>query len=198
MIGTARPLGYPATWPVRVTRWPGRDTFAGHDAGMAHLLRTPGILLGAGLGAFVDGIVLHQLLQWHHLLTSTDTDRIGVPYYSPETVPGLRMNTLWDGLFHLVAWLFVLAGIASLYARVTSGRRQVWTSRALYGWMLVGWGLFNLVEGLIDHQILGVHHVRTGPGQLAWDLAFLAFGALLVAAGWAIRRGAREVPAARS
>ena len=28
-----------------------------------------GILLGVGLGWFVDGIVLHQILQWHHMLT---------------------------------------------------------------------------------------------------------------------------------
>jgi hypothetical protein len=30
-------------------------------------LTTPGILLGLGLGGFVDGIVLHQILQWHHI-----------------------------------------------------------------------------------------------------------------------------------
>lgn len=28
-----------------------------------------GILLGLGLGGFFDGIVLHQILQWHHMLT---------------------------------------------------------------------------------------------------------------------------------
>jgi uncharacterized membrane protein len=54
--------------------------------------------------------------------------------------------------------------------------------------MLVGWGLFNLVEGVIDHHILQIHHVRTGPNELAWDLAFLAFGALLLAVGWAVSR----------
>ena len=26
--------------------------------------------------------------------------------------------------------------------------------------LLVGWGAFNLVEGTIDHEILGIHHVR--------------------------------------
>ena len=50
--------------------------------------------------------------------------------------------------------------------------------------MLVGWGGFNLVEGIVDHQILGIHHVRDDlGGPLSWDLAFLALGALLVAAG---------------
>jgi uncharacterized membrane protein len=157
-------------------------------------LRGPGILLGVGLGGFVDGILLHQLLQWHHLLSSSDSDRVGVPYYPVDTVEGLRINTVWDGAFHVVTWLSVLAGLAWLYYRVTSGRRQLWGSRALWGWVLVGWGLFNLVEGVLDHHLLGIHHVRTGPHQLLWDLAFLAFGAGLVAAGWLIQRRA-VVPA---
>jgi uncharacterized membrane protein len=159
---------------------------------MTRVLRAPGLLLGVGLGGFVDGILLHQLLQWHHMLTGTDSDRIGVRYYSPNTVQGLRMNTVWDGVFHVVTWLFVLGGIGLLYSRITRDRRAAWTSRALWGWMLAGWGLFNLVEGIVDHQILGVHHVREGAHRLGWDLAFLALGAVLVLAGWALQRGADE------
>ncbi|MFH9657389.1 DUF2243 domain-containing protein [Streptomyces sp. NPDC017248] len=166
-----------------------RDT--GTDTAPASL-RLPGILLGVGLGGFVDGILLHQLLQWHHMLTSTDHDRIGVKYYDPGTVSGLRMNTVWDGVFHTVCWLAVLTGLAVLYARVTTGRRRVWASRVLWGWVLAGWGLFNLVEGLLDHQILGIHHVRGGPHQLWWDIAFLVLGALLVAVGWLLARGGRS------
>ena len=48
-----------------------------------------------------------------------------------------------------------------------------------------------MVEGLIDHQILGVHHVRDDLGApLGWDLAFLASGVVLVAAGTALARSA--------
>ncbi|MFC7469659.1 DUF2243 domain-containing protein [Actinomadura keratinilytica] len=154
-------------------------------------IRLPGILLGVGLGGFVDGILLHQLLQWHHMLTSTDTARIGVKYYPADTVTGLEMNTVWDGIFHTVCWLAVLSGLAVLYARVTHHRRRVWASRVLWGWVLVGWGLFNLVEGVVDHQILGIHHVRGGPNEFWWDMGFLALGALLVAVGLLVRRGAR-------
>ena len=136
-----------------------------------------------GLGGFLDGIVLHQILQWHHLLTSTDSDNIGLAYYSPHTVRGLRINTVWDGIFHTFTWLSVLAGLALLYARVSQVRGPVWASRVLWGWILVGWGLFNLTEGIIDHHVLGIHHVRSGANQLWWDLAFLAFGVLLVAGG---------------
>ena len=156
-------------------------------------LAAPGVILGAGLGGFVDGILLHQVLQWHHMLSSTDHDTIGVRYYSPGTVPGLRMNTLWDGLFHVVTWLLVLIGLGLLYGRVTQSRGRVWARRALWGWILTGWGLFNLVEGIVDHHLLGIHHVRTGPYQTWWDLGFLALGALLLIAGRLLRHGAPPV-----
>ena len=79
-------------------------------------IRLPGAILGVGLGGFVDGILLHQILQWHHMLTSTDTDRIGVAYYAADTVHGLRINTVWDGLFHTFTWLCVLVGLGILYS----------------------------------------------------------------------------------
>ena len=162
------------------------DRPPGHDVPGIGL---PATVLGVGLGGFVDGILLHQLLQWHHMLSATDS-------YPPDTLPGLRMNTVWDGAFHTVTWLAVLAGLGLLYARVTAARGRVWRSRALWGWMLVGWGLFNLVEGVVDHHILGIHHVRAGAHQLWWDLGFLAWGAVLVVAGWLLQRGATPVAAA--
>jgi|SRR5512145_1999921 uncharacterized membrane protein len=50
-----------------------------------------GILFGLGLGGFFDGIILHQVLQWHHMLTSNG--------YPPNSIHNLEVNTLWDGLF---------------------------------------------------------------------------------------------------
>ncbi|WP_310741210.1 DUF2243 domain-containing protein [Microbispora sp. H10670] len=156
-------------------------------------LRLPGIVLGVGLGGFVDGILLHQILQWHHMLSGTDSDHIGVRYYDPRTVSGLEMNTVWDGLFHTVCWLAVLIGLALLYSRVTRNRRRVWGSRVLWGWILAGWGLFNLVEGVVDHHLLAIHHVRGGPRQSWWDIGFLVLGALLVAGGYLLARSGRSV-----
>ena len=51
------------------------------------------------------------------------------------------------------------------------------------------------MEGLIDHQLLDLHHVRDDLGApIGWDLGFLAFGALLVLAGLALTRsGERQV-----
>lgn len=160
------------------------------ERGPVRVLRRPGIVLGIGLGGFVDGILLHQILQWHHMLTSTDTDNIGVPHYPATTVHGLEMNTVWDGVFHTFTWLMVLWGIWLLYNRaaIVGARTRLWTSRVLWGWIIAGWGLFNLVEGLVDHHVLGIHHVRSGPDQLAWDLAFLGLGALLLVVGVVLAR----------
>jgi uncharacterized membrane protein len=147
-------------------------------------IQLPGIVLGVGLGGFFDGIFLHQVLQWHHMFSSV---------YPIDTVSGLKMNTLGDGLFHTVTWIAVLIGLGLLYSRATVARRRVWGSRVLWGWMLVGWGLFNLVEGVTDHQILGIHHVRPGESQLAWDIGFLVFGAVLVLIGWSLQRSGAPI-----
>ena len=144
----------------------------------------PLLLTGFGLGAFLDGIVLHQVLQWHHLLTDTD----GNPM---TTVKGLETNTLADGIFHLGTWALVVAGLV-LTIDDWRQRRTSPPWRAQLGLVLAGWGIFNLVEGIIDHQILQIHHVRDDlGGPLSWDLGFLAFGALLVAVGVALERSAR-------
>ena len=102
------------------------------------------------------------------------------------TVAGLEANTLADGLFHLATWICVAAGSTLLYTAWREGRLAP-PRRAHLGLLLTGWGLFNLVEGLIDHQLLGVHHVRDDlGGPIGWDLAFLALGAGLLIAGWSL------------
>ena len=57
--------------------------------------------------------------------------------------------------------------------------------------MLAGWGIFNLVEGVIDHQLLGLHNVHEGSNELAWDLAFLVSGVTLIFGGWLLARRER-------
>ncbi|MEV4253988.1 DUF2243 domain-containing protein [Spirillospora sp. NPDC049652] len=155
---------------------------------MRDRLMLPGLILGLGLGGFVDGIMLHQVLQWHHMLSSTGDDHIGVKRYSTHTVSGLEMNTLWDGFFHVFTWVCVLVGLAVLYRRMAPGDRPAWRTPPFWGWMAAGWGIFNLVEGVVDHHILGIHHVRSGPRQLWWDLAFLVLGAVLLIGGTLLAR----------
>jgi uncharacterized membrane protein len=142
----------------------------------------PSLLLGVGLGGFVDGILLHQVLQWHHMLTGP---RGGEPM---DTVAGLEANTLADGFFHVATWVLVAIG-TRLMVRAWQRGELAPPWRAHVGLLLAGWGAFNVVEGLIDHQLLGLHHVRDDRGApLGWDLAFLALGAALIGAGLALWR----------
>jgi uncharacterized membrane protein len=148
--------------------------------------RTPlvaaGILLGAGLGGFVDGIVLHQILQWHNMLSGQ---------LPPDTLVRAKVNMYWDGLFHAAVWVLTAVGLAMLWS--ATGRADVpHSGRTLLGGLLLGWGLFNVVEGIIDHEVLGLHHVyEYTPNHLPADLGFLAFGLLLLLSGWALVRAGR-------
>ena len=137
-----------------------------------------GFMLGLGLGGSFDGILLHQVLQWHHMVTSAG--------YPPNSVENLKLNTLLDGLFHLTTYIFVAIGLLILW-RAAHQRHVGWSGKMLAGTMLMGFGVFNLVEGIIDHHLLGLHHVNeTVPPEqwIYWDAGFLIWGAAMVVIGW--------------
>jgi len=141
-----------------------------------------GILFGVGLGGFFDGIVFHQVLQWHHMVTSAG--------YPANTVANLELNTLLDGLFHAATYVCIAAGLVILW-RKANRQRARWSGKVLAGYLLVGFGLFNLVEGIVDHHLLGLHHVNeTVPAAqwIYWDVGFLAWGAAMLAAGWYLKQ----------
>ena len=137
-------------------------------------LLSGGVVIGLGMGGFMDGIALHQIAQWHNM---------GSAVLPPHTMKAMSQNMVWDGLFHLATWLMVFIGIVMLWSD-----RQVSapTRRALFGQMIFGWGLFNLVEGIIDHHVLAIHHVRDMPVHIPmYDWLFLGFGGLgLLLVGW--------------
>lgn len=112
-------------------------------------LTTASLVLGIGLGGFVDGIVLHQILQIHEMLSN----KIGATNYIGKSV-----NMFWDGIFHLFCFIVVFVGIVLLWRLMK--RSDVDRSGKLFTAGLIGgWGLFNLIEGIIDHQLLKLHNV---------------------------------------
>ncbi len=145
------------------------------------------VFLGLGLGGFFDGIVLHQILQWHHMMSQVEP---------VTTVAGLKINTLADGLFHGATYLFTLLGIWLVWSDPRPLHLRLAT-RLLIGGVLAGWGLFNLLEGIVDHEILGIHHVNETVPQsqwLYWDVGFLVWGAIMLIGGlMLLRAGDREV-----
>ena len=139
------------------------------------LLTTAGVLIGMSLAGFFDGIVLHQILQWHHMLSNIQ---------STDSVKGLQLNTLADGLFHIASYVLLAIGLITLWKAYQ--QKPSISSRLMIGAVLLGAGVFNFVEGLVNHHLLQIHHVKPGPNQLLWDLSFLAIGLILMGWGWFI------------
>ena len=140
-------------------------------------LISSGLVLGGGMGGFVDGILFHQILQLHSMLTARRP---------PTTVANLEINMVWDGLFHALTWAMTAIGLWLLF-RAARRPEVNWSGRILLGAMIAGWGLFNLVEGVVDHHILHVHHVVQRLGLSIWDYMFLASGVLFMLVGtWMI------------
>jgi uncharacterized membrane protein len=151
--------------------------------------RVPGIVLGTGLGAFVDGIALHMLAHWHNM---------GSAVLPPTTLEALKRNMVWDGLFHVLAWTLTLAG-AALLLRDARRARALPDATAFVGQLVFGFGAFNLVEGIVDHHLLEVHHVRDLPVHVPlYDWIFLAVGGVgLLALGALLMRDAKRYAVAR-
>jgi uncharacterized membrane protein len=143
-------------------------------------LFAPGLAIGIGMGGFVDGILFHQIFQLHNMLSAK------IP---TDNLVGAKVNMVWDGLFHAIVWAATAVGIWLLWKAVKRPGVAL-SGRALSGAMLMGWGLFNVVEGVIDHHVLGLHHVYEPMGQSVWDYAFLLWGAVMLTVGWSMRKNA--------
>ncbi|CAN5238834.1 DUF2243 domain-containing protein [soil metagenome] len=139
-----------------------------------------GAVIGFGLGGFVDGIVLHQIMQWHNM---------GSAVVPPTTMMAMTQNMVWDGWFHAATWIVSFIGVWILWSHARQGRLLP-SGGAFAGQMLFGWGLFNLIEGVIDHHLLDLHHVRDMPVHVpVYDWMFLGVaGVLFTLIGWFLAR----------
>ena len=104
----------------------------------------------------------------------------------------MSINMVWDGIFHAGVWMVTLAGILML--RSTAYRRDAIPSlQSFVGQLILGWGLFNLIEGIIDHQILAVHYVRQVPNYTVYNVTFLAVGGVLfILIGWLLMKAGSQ------
>lgn len=135
-----------------------------------------GVILGFALGGFFDGILLHQILQWHHLLSLV------------REVGTLREQVLWDGYFHALMYVVAAGGLWGLW-RVRRQADERW-GRALAGALLLGFGLWHITDSVLSHWLLGIHRIKLdSPNPLMWDLGWFAtFGVFPFVVGWVLVR----------
>jgi uncharacterized membrane protein len=141
-------------------------------------------ILGIGIGGIIDGTFLHQILQWHEMLSNK------IP---PVTLLSKSVNMFWDGIFHAFCLIVIIAGLYMLF-RLFYRKDVIINAGIFNGGLLFGWGLFNVMEGIIDHQILKLHNVREVAVNITlWNYGFLAFSVVLMIIGWLLfRRGSHD------
>jgi len=133
-----------------------------------------GIILGIGVGGFIDGILFHQILQWHSMLSNK---------LPPDTVDTKSVNMFWDGIFHAFTLLIVLTGLIAFWKASRYSHTEK-SGKLLAGAMLCGWAIFNLVEGTLNHHIFGLHNVRDkSVHSNYYNHAFVLISIIVLAAG---------------
>jgi uncharacterized membrane protein len=153
---------------------------------MPQRLHWSGYLLGFALGGFFDGVLLHQILQWHHLLSGLEG----------EAFRDIRWQVLADGLFHALMYIIAAVGLWLLWR----SRREIAADdagRLLIANVLIGFGTWHTVDAVLSHWVLGIHRIRMdSDNPLIWDLIwFTAFGLVPLAIGVWLRRA--QPPKAR-
>jgi uncharacterized membrane protein len=168
---------------------PARPEAARPDAAPGDLRRLgwAALWIGFGLGGFFDGILLHQILQWHHLLSNVLPD---------ETVADLRVQVLADGVFHVATYAFTILGLWLLWtargALPRAGARQ-----RVIATGLIGFGIWHIADAILFHWTLRLHRIRMDADSLLlWDLLwFVPFGLVPAAIGyWLLRRPPQAGP----
>lgn len=139
------------------------------------------------MSGFFDGILLHQVLQWHHLLSLVPGEPFGDP----------RVQVYADGMFHALMYGLMLVGLWFLWR----GRGAIARPRVAKGIavaFIAGFGAWNVADVALFHWVLHLHNIRLDvPDPLAWDIGWLAafgitplLGAALLRRGWT----PREIP----
>jgi uncharacterized membrane protein len=144
-------------------------------------------ILGFALGGFIDGILLHQVLQWHHLLSLVEG----------EALRDLRVQIMADGLFHVLMYVIALVGLWLLW-RARGGITGRSNDIRLVASALLGFGLWQVVDVAGFHWVMGIHRIRVDvPNPLFWDLAWLVVFAVpsLGAGWWLMRKAGPDGPA---
>lgn len=143
-----------------------------------------GTLMGIGMGGFVDGILFHQILQLHSMLSAK---------FPQDTIVNIKTSMVWDGMFHLLTWVTTAISVKMLWD-ASKNRTVPLSGINFWGALFIGWGIFNLIEGIIDHHILGIHHVVERYGLSIYDYIFLASGVVFIIFGLLlIRTGKKNI-----
>ncbi|QCR33938.1 DUF2243 domain-containing protein [Lysinibacillus sp. SGAir0095] len=123
-----------------------------------------GVLFGLGLVAFIDEAVFHQLLHWHH-------------FYDKSTT---SIGLISDGLFHAFSWFATVVG---LFMLADIRKRKVWNIKRWVGAAILGAGLFQLYDGIIQHKLMRLHQIRYDVEVIYYDIVWNVIACCMIVVG---------------
>lgn len=123
-----------------------------------------GLLFGIGFVAFFDEAVFHQLLSWHH-------------FYDLSTT---KVGLISDGLFHALSWFATIAGLF-LFADLR--RKRTYIRERWVGGILLGAGIFQLYDGIIQHKLMSIHQIRYVDNVIVYDIIWNVIAIILILLG---------------
>jgi uncharacterized membrane protein len=132
-----------------------------------------GVLFGIGLAAFIDETVFHQLLHWHH-------------FYDKSTT---ALGLVSDGVFHAFSWF---ATIASLFMFADLRRKSALNFLRWLGGVFLGYGLFQLYDGTVQHKVMRIHQIRYNVDILPYDMIWNAVALASVIIGFRLLSRSRS------
>ena len=146
-----------------------------------------GFFLGVGMTGFLDGIFLHQILQWHQMISNI---------LPPDTLINKQVNTFWDGIFHVFTWTMTAIGVLLLWKLNRKKNKLNFSNKVFAGSIILGGGIFNFLDSIINHYILQLHNIREKTEYpMIYNHVFLVFAILLIIIGlMLIRNGLKRSP----
>lgn len=117
--------------------------------------------------------------------------------FPQDSVPNLKINTLWDGIFHAFTYIFVVVGLILLWRQAHEdtygGLASCWQAQYCSG------SAFSTSLKASLTIIYSASTTSTRPCQwIYWDVGFLIWGAVMTVVGWwLLRRGSVESPGER-
>ncbi|MDI7743636.1 DUF2243 domain-containing protein [Lysinibacillus fusiformis] len=123
-----------------------------------------GIFFGLGFVAFIDEAVFHQLLHWHH-------------FYDKSTT---SIGLISDGIFHAFSWF---ATVVALFMLADIRKRKVWDAKSWSGAAILGAGVFQLYDGIIQHKIMRLHQIRYVAEVIYYDIVWNVIAGCMIVIG---------------
>lgn len=129
-----------------------------------------GVLAGVGLAAFIDETVFHQLLHWHH-------------FYDKST---MAAGLVSDGLFHAFGFTAMVVG---LFLMADALRQGIFVPKRWWAALFLGWGGFQLYDGIVQHKILKLHQIRYHVTLWPYDVTWNSIAVIMIIAGIVLMLG---------